>query len=178
MMKYMKMLFVTIWFAISLIPVTGKESSDADKIYEKMAETLSKVENKLQNKTIAIYGFEVIGRKDDSYGKFATEKLTHYIVKKGDHSVHFTSLARTGFSTIFANTIVLLAMSKVLLIRLVLIFSFFSDTPAVLADFFSFIKPICKRFPQYWVYSGPKLGSKSVIVFLLPRKSRMVICIS
>ncbi len=87
MMKYMKMLFVTIWFAISLIPVTGKESSDADKIYEKMAETLSKVENKLQNKTIAIYGFEVIGRKDDSYGKFATEKLTHYIVKKGDLTV-------------------------------------------------------------------------------------------
>lgn len=87
MKEYIRILLITLWFAVSLIPVTGKGNTDADEVYKNIADTLSKVESKLQNKTIAIYGFEVIGRKDDSYAKFATEKLTHYMVKKGDLSV-------------------------------------------------------------------------------------------
>jgi len=76
-------LLIILFTIVSTAYLQGKENSDADEIYKKMADTLSKVEKRLPNKTIAIYGFEVIGRPNDSYAKFATEKLTHYLVANG-----------------------------------------------------------------------------------------------
>lgn len=64
--------------------IQAKENSNAEEVYKKIAEKLSSAAKKLPNKTIAIYGFEVIGRPNDSYAKFATEKLTHQIVSLGD----------------------------------------------------------------------------------------------
>lgn len=75
---------IVLWTIISAPSLQSKEKSDADEIFKDLADTLSKVEKRLPNKTIAIYGFEVIGRPNDSYAKFATEKLTHYIVANGD----------------------------------------------------------------------------------------------
>jgi TolB-like protein len=48
-----------------------------------MAEKLSTVSSDLKKKTVAVYGFEIIGRKDDAYAKYATEKLTHELVEAG-----------------------------------------------------------------------------------------------
>ena len=48
-----------------------------------MAEKLSRVESRLKNKTVAVYGFDTIGRKDDAYSRYATEKLTHELVEDG-----------------------------------------------------------------------------------------------
>jgi TolB-like protein len=83
MKKYLIKLSVILWAIVSLSSLQAKEYSNADEIFKSMAETLSNVEKKLPNKTIAIYGFEVIGRPNDSYAKFATEKLTHQIVSNG-----------------------------------------------------------------------------------------------
>jgi TolB-like protein len=84
----MKRIFTSVllvlWLMLSVISLHSKTNSNADEIFKDLADTLSKVEKRLPNKTIAIYGFEVIGRPNDSYAKFATEKLTHYIVANGD----------------------------------------------------------------------------------------------
>lgn len=83
----MKNFFTAILLSASIIlsgsVLHAKENPGADEIYKKMADTLSRVDKKLPNKTIAIYGFEVIGRSGDSYAKFATEKLTHQLVSNG-----------------------------------------------------------------------------------------------
>ncbi len=84
MKKILLTLSVILLTAVSFSSLQGKENNDADAIYKSLAESLSKVEKKLPNKTIAIYGFEVIGRPKDNYAKFATEKLTHYIVAAGN----------------------------------------------------------------------------------------------
>ena len=84
MKKTLSAAFIILWAIASLPSLQGKENSDADAIYKSLADTLSKVEKKLPNKTIAVYGFEVIGRPKDNYAKFATEKLTHYLVAAGD----------------------------------------------------------------------------------------------
>jgi len=84
-MKKSFIIRLLILITLAAIPsLQGKEISDADEIFKKLAETLSKVEKKLPNKTIAVYGFEVIGRPGDSYARFATEKLTHYLVLNED----------------------------------------------------------------------------------------------
>jgi len=83
MKKSLLTMLTILSIIVSLSPLQGKGNTDADEIFEKLADTLSKVEKKLPNKTIAIYGFEVIGRSDDSYAKFATEKLTHNLVANG-----------------------------------------------------------------------------------------------
>ncbi len=84
MKKILLSILILLWTMLSLSSLLSKEKSNADEIYKELADTLSKVEKRLPNKTIAIYGFEVIGRPGDSYAKFATEKLTHYIVADGD----------------------------------------------------------------------------------------------
>ncbi len=83
MKNFLTTAIIILLTLISAASLHAKENSDADEIYKKLADTLSKVESKLPNKTIAIYGFEVIGRPGDSYAKFATEKLTHYLVSNG-----------------------------------------------------------------------------------------------
>jgi len=83
MKKTLIILSLILW-TMTLIPaLQAKDNANADEIFKSMADSLSKVEKKLPNKTIAIYGFEVIGRPNDSYAKFATEKLTHQIVSNG-----------------------------------------------------------------------------------------------
>lgn len=61
----------------------AKNNSSEDELFKSLAETLSRVEKKLPNKTVAVYGFEVIGRPGDSYAVFATEKLNHELVSNG-----------------------------------------------------------------------------------------------
>lgn len=61
--------------------------SDTDEIFKRMAERLSKVESKLPNKTVAVYGFEAIDSRQAEYARYATEKLTHEIVQIGDLTV-------------------------------------------------------------------------------------------
>jgi hypothetical protein len=63
------------------------EDSAFDKVFMKIAAKLSEAKERLPNKTVAIYGFEVIGRPGDSYAVYATEKLTHYMVTLGTYSV-------------------------------------------------------------------------------------------
>ncbi len=83
MKKYLITILIILISSISSTVLQSKENSGADEIFKSLAETLSNVEKRLPNKTIAIYGFEVIGRPNDSYAKFATEKLTHHIVANG-----------------------------------------------------------------------------------------------
>lgn len=83
MKKSLIILSLILWTITAAPSLQAKNNSDADEIFKSMADTLSNVEKKLPNKTIAIYGFEVIGRPNDSYAKFATEKLTHQIVSNG-----------------------------------------------------------------------------------------------
>lgn len=59
------------------------KTNESDEVFKNLAGKLSKVESKIPNKTIAIYGFEVIGKQGDAYAKYATEKLTHEIVSEG-----------------------------------------------------------------------------------------------
>jgi len=75
---------VILLLITDIMHVHAKDNSNADEVYKRLADKLSSVEKKLPNKTIAIYGFEVIGRPNDSYARFATEKLTHQIVSIGD----------------------------------------------------------------------------------------------
>jgi TolB-like protein len=84
-MKKILVEVIIILYAIITVPqLQSKTNSGADEIFKNLASTLAKVEKRLPNKTIAIYGFEVIGRPGDSYAKFATEKLTHYLVENGE----------------------------------------------------------------------------------------------
>ncbi|HPJ35241.1 MAG TPA: CsgG/HfaB family protein [Spirochaetota bacterium] len=81
--------FVIRMFLI-ILPVIGFESAysaqiyDSDAVFKKLAEKISEVKGRLPNKTIAVYGFEVIGKKGDPYSRYATEKLTHEIVTEGE----------------------------------------------------------------------------------------------
>lgn len=83
MKKSLIILSFILWTITAAPSLQAKDNYDADEIFKSISDTLSKVEKKLPNKTIAIYGFEVIGRPNDSYAKFATEKLTHQIVSNG-----------------------------------------------------------------------------------------------
>lgn len=80
---------ITLLFSLSIPAdkVYSAEIRQSDEVFKNLAARLSKVESKLPNKTIAIYGFEVIGKKDDPYAKYATEKLTHEIVSEGELTV-------------------------------------------------------------------------------------------
>lgn len=87
----MKKFFCIVTLLISLAILHNEaysaETRTSDEVFKNLADKLSKVESKLPNKTIAIYGFEVIGKKDDPYAKYATEKLTHEIVSEGELTV-------------------------------------------------------------------------------------------
>jgi len=78
------LVFASFLFVNSAYPA---DSGDSDAVFKNIAEKLSKVEGKLPNKTIAVYGFEVIGKQGDAYAKYATEKLTHEIVSGGELTV-------------------------------------------------------------------------------------------
>lgn len=86
MKKYLMLLLLC---AVTLIPAAlhSDSDSDTDAVFKKMAKHLSRVESKLPNKTVAVYGFESIDKKGESYARYATEKLTHEIVQIGDLTV-------------------------------------------------------------------------------------------
>lgn len=86
MKKYLVLLLISV-FAWGPAAVHSDADSETDAVFKKMAEHLSKVEKKLPNKTVAIYGFESIDKSGASYAKYATEKLTHEIVQIGDLTV-------------------------------------------------------------------------------------------
>jgi len=58
-------------------------AAEFDLVFKRMAERIAAVEKKLPNKTVAGYGFQVIGRPDDPYALYATEKITHELVNSG-----------------------------------------------------------------------------------------------
>ena len=62
-------------------------NSNTDDLFRKLAIQLSAADVKMKSKTIAIYGFQIIGRGDDTYTRYATEKLTHELVSIGKLSV-------------------------------------------------------------------------------------------
>jgi TolB-like protein len=68
---------------IVLLPAFADEADDIDSAFPAMARQLSAAAPRLPKKTVAVYGFEVIGRLGDSYATYATEKLTHELVTFG-----------------------------------------------------------------------------------------------
>lgn len=74
-------------FLACMLAVTGpafaEQAADVDSAFPQIARLLSAVEGRLPKKTVAVYGFEVIGRPGDSYAVYATEKLTHELVNAG-----------------------------------------------------------------------------------------------
>jgi TolB-like protein len=66
--------------------ITAQETADEiafDAAFKRMAIKFSSADSKLKNKTVAVYGFDVNGRANDSFAAYATEKLTHEIVEAG-----------------------------------------------------------------------------------------------
>jgi TolB-like protein len=71
-------------FCLALLaPAFTEEAKNVDAAFPAMARQLSAAEPRLPKKTVAVYGFEVIGRPGDSYALYATEKLTHELVSLG-----------------------------------------------------------------------------------------------
>lgn len=62
-------------------------TAPGDDVFKELARQLTKAEKKMKQKTVAVYGFDIIGRADDSYSKYATEKLTHELVNNSDFTV-------------------------------------------------------------------------------------------
>lgn len=87
MKRSLWLISISVYSLLSVSPSSANKMYESDKIFKNLAGRLSKVESKLPNKTIAIYGFEVIGKNDDPYAKYATEKLTHEIVSEGELTV-------------------------------------------------------------------------------------------
>lgn len=81
-MKKTSFLFICI--LLINIPIQGAPKDD---VFKELARQLAKAEKKMKQKTVAVYGFEIIGRADDSYTKYATEKLTHELVNNSDFTV-------------------------------------------------------------------------------------------
>lgn len=63
--------------------VFADEAADLDSAFPLIAKKLAKAEQQMAGKRVAVYGFDVIGRPQDSYGRYATEKLTHEVVDLG-----------------------------------------------------------------------------------------------
>lgn len=63
--------------------IHADNAAEFDIVFKRMAQKLAGVESKLPNKTVAVYGFQVIGRPDDPYALYATEKITHELVNSG-----------------------------------------------------------------------------------------------
>ncbi|MBN1524744.1 MAG: hypothetical protein JW904_09685 [Spirochaetales bacterium] len=82
-----KAVFLLIVSLLAVSVLFADEAPDFDSVFRIIAEKLAAVEKRLPNKTIAVYGFDVIGRPGDSYGRYATEKLTHEIVNEGSFLV-------------------------------------------------------------------------------------------
>jgi TolB-like protein len=84
----MKKLFLLCIFAsISIYCLFADEASDFDTVFANIALKLSESRDKLPEKTVAVYGFQVLGRPGDTYAEYATEKLTHEIVNLGQFMV-------------------------------------------------------------------------------------------
>jgi TolB-like protein len=58
-----------------------------DAAFKRMAIKFSMVDTKLKNRTIAVYGFDVNGRANDSFASYSTDKLTHELVETGKFKV-------------------------------------------------------------------------------------------
>ena len=79
----MRKLLVSLACLLALVPAFADRAPDIDSAFPQIARQLSAVESRLPNKTVAVYGFEVIGRPGDSYAVYATEKLTDALVNAG-----------------------------------------------------------------------------------------------
>lgn len=82
-MKNLIILLTSLFLFTSCQSTQTREESSENETFKKMAIELAEGEKFLKRKTVAVYGFEIIGRSDDNYSKYATEKLTHALVKTG-----------------------------------------------------------------------------------------------
>jgi TolB-like protein len=73
------------FIALPCIVLSQDTSEDIafDAAFKRMAVKFSSSDAKLKNKTVAVYGFDVNGRPNDSFASYATEKLTHELVEGG-----------------------------------------------------------------------------------------------
>jgi len=78
-----KLSFAIFLFIAAASVSNADNSAEFDLVFKRMAQKLASVESKLPNKTVAVYGFQVIGRPDDPYAQYATEKITHELVNSG-----------------------------------------------------------------------------------------------
>ncbi|MBN1698017.1 MAG: hypothetical protein JW881_10925 [Spirochaetales bacterium] len=81
-MKRRVVLFLCVLAGYSVCAIADNVA-EFDLVFRRMAEKLTAVESRLPEKTVAVYGFDVIGRPGDSYAVYATEKLTHELVNTG-----------------------------------------------------------------------------------------------
>ncbi len=86
MIRFLSGLFV-ILVLTSCQGIQKFEIIEKDTTFAKLAAKLSSAEKRMRKKTVAVYGFTLTGRGDDSYLKYATEKLTHELVNQGGFSV-------------------------------------------------------------------------------------------
>jgi TolB-like protein len=82
------MKYALLFFGMIIFPALGFSQDSVDDIaidaaFKRMAIKFSSSDSKLKNKTVAVYGFDVNGRPNDSFAAYATEKLTHELVEGG-----------------------------------------------------------------------------------------------
>ena len=59
---------------------SGTTTLSEEDVFRILAEKLASADERMEKKTIAVMGFDIIARPGDSYAVFATEKLTHELV--------------------------------------------------------------------------------------------------
>lgn len=78
-----KIIVMILLASLSCKSTTETGITTKKDVFREMAAKLATVDAMLRKKTVAVLGFEMLGRKDDSYSKYATEKLTHELVNTG-----------------------------------------------------------------------------------------------
>jgi TolB-like protein len=82
-MKYFLLIFTLLIFPVIVFSQDSPDDIAIDAAFKRMAIKFSSADAKLKNKTVAVYGFDVNGRPNDSFAEYATEKLTHELVEGG-----------------------------------------------------------------------------------------------
>lgn len=82
-MKRITLFIFIALFPCMLFPQEAAEDIAFDAAFKRMAVKFSTSDAKLKNKTVAVYGFDVNGRSNDSFALYATEKLMHELVEGG-----------------------------------------------------------------------------------------------
>ena len=76
-------LFITAIFLLSCSGGQKKQGQNIDAAFKDIAGNLSSARLKMSKGTVAVFGFDMIGRQDENYIRYATEKLTNELVEAG-----------------------------------------------------------------------------------------------